>query len=164
MNPFTSPIPSSSYSNADVSDCSSHYYSEVPIESTYAPLTCYTQAPPLQPVVAINEEFKKKRDEAFSWLSQVLLVWDGKEGITTASSHWMWFTFGWMQAIGNMTLNNTTNSSSTSSVTSQQSATVFEKASPSPYGFEDDFSDNLSAAAVSTNSTRPDGNQIEIDW
>ena len=57
-----------------------------------------------------------------------------------------------MQAIGDMTVNPTTSSSSgASSVVSQQGnagPVAPERASASPYGFDDDFSDNLPAAAA----------------
>ena len=71
VNPFTSPEPFSNYSNENAGDSFSHYYSQVPVESSYATLSCYSQSPPLQPALVVDEAFKKKRDEAFSWLSQV---------------------------------------------------------------------------------------------
>lgn len=85
---------------------SSHYYSEVPIEPMSPPLS--KNASPAKPVV--NEELKKKRDEAFDWLGE---------------------------ALGEITLSK---SSARQCITPLISGQQQLEVKPKTYGFEDNFS------------------------
>lgn len=133
---------------------SSHYYSEVPIEpiySQYAALSPLnkTASPPVSPVrptVVMNEEMKKKRDEAFGWLNQAmteisLSKSNGNSGYSSISP---------LKNVEQKLL------PTTSSVTA---ATVAD-ANASRYGFEDDFT---STHVSSCSSSKFAGNFSQLN-
>lgn len=65
--------PSSAAVPDDVnSTTAAHYYSEVPIEPCLATPPGCRLGSPIKPYAVINEDMRKKRDEAFNWLDQAL--------------------------------------------------------------------------------------------
>ena len=123
---------------------SSHYYSEVPIEPIYSqyaalsPLNKTTSPPvsPVRPTVVMNEEMKKKRDEAFGWLNQAMAEISLSKS-NSNSGHYS--SISPLKKVEHKVVLPTTATVTAATVTG---------ATASRYGFEDDFT----SAHVSSSS------------